>query len=75
MAIAKPLSNSRGSVQLGSKMIHPTAVVHKKAKLGANARVGAYAVIDEHVTLGADCIVGPHAYVTGHTTAGAKNHI
>jgi UDP-N-acetylglucosamine acyltransferase len=59
---------------LSPRMIHPTAVVHKKAKLGTNVRVGAYAVIDEHVTLGADCIVGPHAYVTGHTTAGAKNH-
>lgn len=56
-------------------MIHSTAVVHKKAKLGANAKVGAYAVIEEHVTLGADCIVGPHAYITGHTTIGARNHI
>jgi UDP-N-acetylglucosamine acyltransferase len=54
-------------------MIHPTAVVHKKAKLGANVHVGPYAVIDEHVTLGADCTVGAHAYLTGHTTAGAKN--
>ena len=56
-------------------MIHSTAIVHKKAKLGANVKVGAYAVIDEHVTMGADCIVGPHAYVTGHTTIGARNHI
>lgn len=55
-------------------MIHPTAVVHKKAKLGARVSVGPYAVIDEHVVLGADCIVGAHAYLTGHTTAGAKNH-
>jgi UDP-N-acetylglucosamine acyltransferase len=56
-------------------MIHPTAVVHKKAKLGANVRVGPYAVIDEHVTMGPECVVGPHAYVTGHTTMGARNHI
>jgi UDP-N-acetylglucosamine acyltransferase len=55
-------------------MIHPTAFVHKKAKLGANVRVGPYAVIEEHVVLGPDCIVGAHAYLTGHTTAGAKNH-
>jgi UDP-N-acetylglucosamine acyltransferase len=55
-------------------MIHPTAVVHKKAKLGTHVQVGPYAVIDEHVVLGADCIVGAHAYITGHTTAGAKNH-
>jgi UDP-N-acetylglucosamine acyltransferase len=56
-------------------MIHSTASVHKKAKLGTNVKVGAYAVIEEHVTLGADCIVGPHAYITGHTTIGARNHI
>jgi UDP-N-acetylglucosamine acyltransferase len=56
-------------------MIHSTAIVHKKAKLGANVKVGAYAVIEEHVTLGAECIVGPHAYITGHTTIGARNHI
>ena len=55
-------------------LIHPTAVVHKKAKLGPNVHVGPHAVIDEHVTLGADCVVGPHTYLTGHTTAGAKNH-
>jgi len=56
-------------------MIHSTAVVHKKAKLGTNVRVGAYAVIDEHVVLGPDCIVGPHAYVTGHTVLGTRNHV
>jgi UDP-N-acetylglucosamine acyltransferase len=56
-------------------MIHPSAIVHKKAKLAANVKVGAYAVIDEHVVLGADCTVGAHAYITGHTTIGARNHI
>jgi len=56
-------------------MVHSTAIVHKKAKLGANVKVGPYAVIDEHVSLGPDCIVGPHACVTGHTTIGARNHI
>jgi len=64
----------RVRVHLGLDMIHPTALVHKKAKLGTNARVGPFAIIDEHVSLGADCVVGPHAYLTGHTTAGAKNH-
>ncbi len=55
-------------------MIHPTAVIHPKARLDAGVRVGAYAVIDEHVALGADCVVAPHTYLTGHTTAGARNH-
>ena len=54
-------------------MIHPTAIIHPKAKLDATVRVGPYAVIDEGVELGADCVVGPHVYLTGLTTAGASN--
>jgi UDP-N-acetylglucosamine acyltransferase len=54
-------------------MIHSTAVIHPKAQLGANIRVGANAVIDEGVTLGDDCVVGPHAYLTGQTTIGRRN--
>jgi UDP-N-acetylglucosamine acyltransferase len=54
-------------------MIHPTAIVHPKAKLDSTVRVGPYAVIDEGVVLGADCVVGPHVYLTGLTTIGADN--
>ncbi len=54
-------------------MIHPTAVIHPKAKLDASVQVGPYAVIDEAVELGAGCMVGPHVYITGVTTIGAKN--
>ena len=54
-------------------MIHPTAIVHPKAKLDSTVRVGPYAVIDEGVELGADCVVGPHVYLTGLTTIGAHN--
>jgi len=54
-------------------MIHPTAVIHPKARLDSTVVVGPYAVIDEGVTLGPQCVVGPHVYLTGSTTAGAKN--
>ena len=54
-------------------MIHPTAIIHPQAKLGANVRVGAFAVIEAGVELGADCVVGPHAYLTGVTTIGSGN--
>ena len=54
-------------------MIHPTAIIHPKAKLDSTVRVGPYAVIDEGVELGADCIIGPHVYLTGLTTIGARN--
>ena len=54
-------------------MIHPTAIIHPSAKLGANVRVGAYAVIDGDVELGADCVVGPQVYLTGVTKIGSGN--
>jgi UDP-N-acetylglucosamine acyltransferase len=54
-------------------MIHPTAIIHPQAKLGANVHVGPYAVIDVGVELGAHCVVGPHVYLTGLTKIGARN--
>ncbi len=55
-------------------MIHPTAIIHPKAKLDSTVQVGPYAVIDESVELGANCVVGPHVYLTGLTTIGDHNH-
>ena len=54
-------------------MIHPTALIHPRAKLDSSVRVGPYAVIDEHVELGPDCVVGPHVYLTGVTRIGPRN--
>lgn len=54
-------------------MIHPSAIIHPKAKLHTTVRVGPYAVIDAGVELGEGCVVGPHAYLTGQTTIGAHN--
>lgn len=54
-------------------MIHPTAIIHPRAKLAATVQVGPYAVIDEGVEIGQDCVIGPHVYLTGLTTIGAKN--
>jgi UDP-N-acetylglucosamine acyltransferase len=54
-------------------VIHPSAVIHPKAKLDATVRVGPFAVIDAGVELGAHCAVGPHVYLTGETKIGAHN--
>ncbi|MEI7534427.1 MAG: acyl-ACP--UDP-N-acetylglucosamine O-acyltransferase [Verrucomicrobiae bacterium] len=54
-------------------MIHPTAIIHPSAKLGANIRVGAYTVIDADVELGDGCVVGPQVYLTGVTKIGSGN--
>jgi UDP-3-O-[3-hydroxymyristoyl] glucosamine N-acyltransferase len=37
--------------------VHPTAVVHASAKIGANAHVGPYVVIDENVEIGANAVL------------------
>jgi len=54
-------------------VIHPTAIVHPKARLDPSVEVGPYAVIDEGVQLGPECVVGPHVYLTGSTKIGAHN--
>jgi UDP-N-acetylglucosamine acyltransferase len=54
-------------------MIHPTAVIHPKAKVDSSVIVGPYAVIDEAVVIGANCQLGPQVYITGVTTIGENN--
>ncbi|HEV2327755.1 MAG TPA: acyl-ACP--UDP-N-acetylglucosamine O-acyltransferase [Verrucomicrobiae bacterium] len=54
-------------------MIHPTAIIHPKAKVDCTVRVGPYAVIDESVELGANCVIGPHVYLTGLAKIGSGN--
>lgn len=54
-------------------MIHPTAIIHPKAKVDATTRVGPYAVIDEQVEIGPHCLIGPHVHLTGVTTIGVHN--
>ena len=54
-------------------MIHPTAIIHPNARLGASVHVGPYAIIDENVELGPDCVVGPYVYLTGQTVIGPEN--
>ena len=54
-------------------MIHPTAIIHPRAKLDVTVRVGPYTVIDEGVEVGPNCVIGSHVYLTGLTTIGARN--
>jgi UDP-N-acetylglucosamine acyltransferase len=54
-------------------VIHPTAIIHPKARLDSSVEVGPYAVIDEGVEIGAECVIGPHVYLTGRTMIGPRN--
>jgi UDP-3-O-[3-hydroxymyristoyl] glucosamine N-acyltransferase len=40
--------------------VHPTAVVHASAKIGAMAHIGPYVVIDEDVEIGANAVLLAH---------------
>ena len=50
--------------------IHPTAVIHPQAVLGAGISVGPLAVIEQGAVLGDGCTVHAHAFVGGHVTLG-----
>ena len=44
-------------------MIHSTAIVSPKAKLGVNVQVGPFAIIDETAVIGDNCVIGPRAHL------------
>jgi UDP-N-acetylglucosamine acyltransferase len=56
-------------------VIHPTAIVDKRAKLGAKVSVGPYTVIDGDVEIGDGTAIGSHNVITGHTRIGRENRI
>jgi len=56
-------------------MIHPTAIIHPRARLGAGCHVGPYCVIGEHVELGDDCHLHSHVVIDGHTVLGRGNEV
>jgi UDP-N-acetylglucosamine acyltransferase len=56
-------------------MIHPTAVIHPDAQLGANVSVGPYAVIEGAARIGDGCEIQAHAIITGHVEMGRDNVI
>ena len=55
--------------------IHATAVIHPKARVGADCQIGPYCVIGEHVVLGDRCRLYSHVVIDGHTTLGCDNEI
>ncbi len=56
-------------------MIHPTAVVHKRAQIGEDCEIGPYCVIGEDVVLGARCRLHSHVVIGGHTRLGLENEV
>ncbi len=51
-------------------MIHPTAIIHPGAKLGAGAQAGAFAIVEDGAEVGAECVLAAHAIVRRGTVLG-----
>lgn len=52
--------------------IHPTAIIHASASLGAGTHVGPYAIIEEGVVLGDGCCIHAHAQILKNTVLGKE---
>jgi len=50
--------------------IHPTAIISKKAKLGKDAQVGPYVIIEDDVAIGQGVKIYAGAHISEHTTIG-----
>lgn len=55
--------------------IHPSAIVHSKARLGADVTIGPGAIIGEFVEIGDRTEIGAYVVVDGWTTLGSDNHV
>jgi UDP-N-acetylglucosamine acyltransferase len=56
-------------------MLHPTAIIHPDAQLGAGVTVGPYAVIEGAATIGDGCTIQAHAIIGAHVRMGRGNTI
>ncbi len=55
--------------------IHPTAIVHPDAELGAGCSIGPYTIVEPNVTIGAGTQVASSAMIGAHTRIGAECRI
>ena len=56
-------------------MIHPTAIIDKKAKISKNVEIGPYSVIGPGVEIGENTIIQSHVSILGNTKIGNGNKI
>lgn len=62
-------------VKQNEASIHPTAIVHPDAELGAGVEVGPYSIIEGTVRIGDRTKIDARISIKGHTTIGADNEI
>jgi UDP-3-O-[3-hydroxymyristoyl] glucosamine N-acyltransferase len=52
--------------------VHPTAVIAPAAKIGRNAHIGAYVVVEDDVAIGDDAVLLPHVVIYRGVRIGAN---
>jgi UDP-N-acetylglucosamine acyltransferase len=55
--------------------IHPTAIIHPKAKIADDVRIGPYVCIEGPAVIGNGCVIHAHAVLAGTVQLGKKNII
>ncbi len=56
-------------------LVHPSAIVDRRAKLAPDVEIGPYSLVGEHVELAAGVVIGSHVSVQGRTSIGARTRI
>ena len=74
-AEAQLVMGLEGAAEAGHLTVHPTAIVHRNAKIGAGTVIGPYATVGEHVTIGRNCRIGASSVIDGLTEIGDDNEI
>ena len=55
--------------------IHPSAVVHPRARIAADVEIGPYSIVGEHVEVGEGSWIGAHVVLDGRVRIGRRNRI
>ncbi len=66
------MTSEKAPIPLHETRVHPTAIVHERAELGAGVDVGPYAIVGEHVRIGDGTRIHSHTVLDGHTTLGDR---
>jgi len=72
LAIAKVLAHFKKEPAFPPS-VHPTAIIHETAVLGADIYVGPHAVIEKNTKIGAGAVIGANCFIGEETTIGKSS--
>jgi len=63
------------AIDPGPAFVHPTAIVHARARIGRGTTVGPHCVVGPDVTIGERCLIGASVVIDGITSIGDETRI